>query len=644
MKSTVISKGLRYVFPPLAGLFILAGSYFHALDNYELETLDLRFRYRGSVPTTDKVVIVEIGDDSIERLGRWPFDRSAHSMLVKSLAESGAKAIIFDIMFSEPEASDKEFAEEMRSAKNVYLPFVLELDTVRHRDHLVHARSYVAKPLDNLALFARGAGHISIIPDIDGKFRRIPLYVGYKGALHPYLSFLMTCDYLDIPQKQVKILPGKYLLIGGQRNLRIPLDENSNMIINFSGKWKDSYAHYSYVDILQSFFAKDNGQKPILDMRIFKDKICIVGLTATGTVDLHPNPFETLYPGMGIHAEVFNSVLNRRFITRVSKEANLAILILLGIVTALLTLRLKPLNSIFLVMALVAFYSGTAVMVFKLFGLWIDLFYPVLIVSLLCLSLIFYKYITEWKHRLMLENELEIAKKIQDSFLPKKLPEVKGLDIAVVMFTARKVGGDLYTFVEFGEDKLGVMMGDVSGKGVPASLFMAMVTGAFKFYAASDAKPSDVLCDLNNKLCRESSSNLFVTMFYVMFDMRRKTLAYANGGHLPLIRLRPGGNVEFLDVDDGTPLGLMEGPYSENGGTFNDGDIFVLYTDGITEAMNAKSDMYGKERLAAVIESHRALSAKALLTAIERDVRRFEPKAQQHDDMTFMVIKVGEAS
>jgi len=590
--------------------------------------------------TTDKVALIEIGEDSIERLGRWPFDRGTHAVLVKALAESGAKCVIFDIMFSEPQENDKEFAQEMRSAKNVYLPLVLGLDTARHKDRLTHATEYIAKPLDNLSIFSKGSGHISIIPDIDGKFRRIPPYVKYKGAFYPYLSFLVTCDYLNISQKDVKIMPGKHILIGG-KNIKIPLDENSNMIINFSGKWKDCYEHYSYVDILQSYFANTSGQKPILNLSVFKDKVCIVGLTATGTVDLHPNPFETLYPAMGIHAEVFNSVLQRRFIKRLSRESNLAILAVLIILTSFMTLKLKPSRSIFIVLAMVAIFALIAGWIFNVLGLWIDLFYPTLIVSLLCISLIFYKYITEWKSRLMLENELEIAKKIQDSFLPKTLPAMKRLDIAAAMFTARKVGGDLYTFVEFGPEKLGIMIGDVSGKGVPASLFMAMVTGAFKFFAASCLAPREVLYNLNMKLCQESSSNLFVTMFYVIFDMEHKTFSYANGGHLPLIRARQGRPLEFMDVEDGMPLGLIEGAYSEKQDSFNDGDIFVLYTDGITEAMNAKSEMYDRERLASVIESHKDLSAKALLGAIERDVRKFEPKAHQHDDMTLLAIKVG---
>ncbi|MBN1526201.1 MAG: CHASE2 domain-containing protein [Candidatus Omnitrophica bacterium] len=631
------SKLLRIGALAIIIIAVCAGSYLHILDSYELETLDFRFQHRHAIPTTDKVAIIEIGEDTIEQLGRWPFDRDHHAALVKALSDAGARAVIFDILFSEPQAHDKEMASEMEAAGNAYLPFVFQLKP-EEKGRVVHAEGYIAKPLDELAVRAKGTGHISIIPDIDGKFRRVPLLVEYAGVPYPYISFLAACDDLGIPRTDIRITPGRYIEAGS--HTRIPLDERSNMIINFSGKWGDSYAHYSYVDILQSYFAAAAGQAPILDLGVFKDKVCVVGLTAAGTVDLHPNPFETLYPGMGIHAEVFNSVINRRFVRRLASEWNLLILALLVSVTSFMTLKMRPVRTFGFVFAILAAFTLTAIALFDLFGLWIDLFYPVLVSSLVCLLLIFYKYVKEWRHRIVLENELEIARKIQESFLPKNVPEREGVDIAVAMFTARKVGGDLYAFVESDADNLGVMIGDVSGKGVPASLFMAMVTGAFKFFATLGSTPSKALHDLNEKLVRDLSSNLFVTMFYLVLDMKERSFAYANGGHLPLIYLTEGKPIQFLDVDEGTPLGLMDGPYSERKMRFKEGDIFVLYTDGITEAMNARSEMYGSQRLSAVIEAHRDVSAKALLDAIERDVRKFEPRAHQHDDMTMMVIEI----
>lgn len=630
-------KTLFFMVIAAAFLSMLAVSYFRIFDNYELEALDLRFLLRPRIPVTDKVVLIEIADDSIGQLGRFPFDRSYHALLVKALKEAGAKAVIFDIFFSEPNEHDAELREVMCESENVYIPYGLELNN-KMVGNVPAASGYVARNLEDFTFVCKGTGHINIFPDIDGKFRRIPIFVNYNNTLFPQLSFLAGCGYLGIEAKDTRLVPGHHVSCGP--DIKIPLDERSNMIINFAGKWGETYKHYSYIDILRSYMADLSGEGGTLDLSVFKDKICIVGLTAAGTVDLHPTPFETLYPGMGVHAEILNSLLNKRFIARASRGFNVIILLALALLVSLLTSKIKPFKMLFVLAGIIFVFGLTGVALFDLFGIWIDLLYPAVIAILLYVSITLYKYVAEWKKRLFLENELKIAKTIQESFLPKEIPHYSGIGVAAVMFTARQVGGDLYNFVELGPDRLGVLIGDVSGKGVPASLFMAMVTGKFEFFATPDSKPEDVLLNLNTALTKKSSTNLFVTVYYAIFDFRDRTVSYASGGHLPVIYTGPGKSLKFLDVDDGLALGLMEGPYTGNSVKFEKDDIFVFYTDGITEAMNEKSELYGEERLAALVESNKSLSPGDLLGAIEKDVRSFEPKSKQHDDITLIIIKI----
>lgn len=640
MKTNTIKKIFGWAMLPLAVAALSAGSYFHIADSYELQTLDLRFRLRPPVPATDKAVIVEIGEDTIEKLGRFPFDRSYYAILIKALSAAGAKAIVFDLFFSEEAKSDADFAEAAAKAGNVYFPEVFELTNKRPAG-IVTADGYVAKNLDSLSRAAKGEGHINVIPDIDGKYRRVPAYVRYNGVDYPYMTLKVACDQLGIRSGDVKFKPGREVDIG--RGIRLPVDENSLILVNFSGPWGASYKHYSFVDILQSFLAKLGGKRPNIDLSAFTDKVCFVGLTAVGTVDLHPNPFDTLYPAMGLHVEVFNSIFNNNFIRRAPRWLNIAILLSLFALVSALVLKAKPRRAFFALFSIVSIYTLASFIVFNIFGIWLDIIYPVVIVIFLYISLTLYKYIREWKHRLLIENELEIAKKIQESFLPKSTPSVKGVEVSACMFTAKQVGGDLYDFVAFdgdGSGKFGVMIGDVSGKGVPAALFMAMVTGAFRSFALPGRSPEKVLEELNLKLSKESASNLFVTVFYMIFDMANRSAVFGNGGHLPVLRLPKSGAAQFLDVKEGAPLGLMEGPYSGGEVKFEKGDTFIFYTDGITEAMNQKSDMYGKERLEAVAAKNRALGATALAAAIEKDVRRFEPKSQQHDDMTIIAVKI----
>lgn len=636
MKLKNAARLLRYIILPLIAASILLISYLHLTDNYELETLDFRFHLRPKPVTTDKVVLIEIGDDTIRNLGQWPITRNYHALLIKALSEAQAKSIIFDIFFSEPATDDEDLEQAVQAAGNVYLPFVFELE-YRKTSPFAVAAGYAGKELKRFSLVDKGEGHINIFPDIDGKFRRVPLLISYKDKWYPHISFLATCNYLGIPIKNISMAPGKYISLG---DTKIPIDDHSNMMINFSGLWDKAYKHYSYFDIVQSYLAPIAGQKPILDLNIFKDKMCIVGLTATGTADLHPNPFESLYPGFGIHAEIFNSILNKRFISRASKEANILILLFMSVLIVIATLRMRPLKGLLFLAALEFSFRLAGILVFNIFGIWIDLFYPMIMLILIYLSLTLYKYIAEWKKSLIMEAELGIAKKIQESFLPKAAPNIEGLDISSVMFTARQVGGDLYDFRYFDSGPFGVMIGDVSGKGIPASLFMAMVTSKFDSLAASLMAPEDVLGGLNAKLVKESSSNLFVTMFYLIFDMKKKKVRFSSGGHLPVIYLNHHGEVELLDVPDGTPLGLVDSSYSGRELSFNKDDIFVLYTDGVTEAMNAKGELYGEERLVEAVRAFKSLNSKGMIAAIEKEIHAFEPKAKQHDDITLIVMKI----
>jgi sigma-B regulation protein RsbU (phosphoserine phosphatase) len=202
------------------------------------------------------------------------------------------------------------------------------------------------------------------------------------------------------------------------------------------------------------------------------------------------------------------------------------------------------------------------------------------------------------------------------------------------------VGGDLYDFKVFSDSRLGVMVGDVSGKGVPASLFMAMVASEFKFLSTNDALPESVLNALNARIVGESTSNLFVTMFYMIFDLKNKRARFSNGAHLPAIHINAAGEAGLLDVSEGTPLGLVESDYLGKDLNINKGDIFVFYTDGVTEAMNSRKEFYSEERLIKVIKHSKALPAKEVVAAVEKDIRSFEPRSKQHDDITLIVVKM----
>ncbi|MBF0486031.1 MAG: CHASE2 domain-containing protein [Candidatus Omnitrophica bacterium] len=606
-----------------AVVLLLCGSWFHAFEKNELDTLDLRFHLRPTIARTDKVVIIEIDNNTIKKIGQFPFHRGYHAKLIDALSGAGARAVVFDIFFSEPQKGDADLLAAMRAAGNVYLPYVFELAPYEGRG-MAHAVKYSAQNLPELTSAAKATGYINVIADADGKFRRVPPYVQYEGRKYPAMALLLSSDYLATDLSHQKI----------------PLDENANLIINFAGKWVDAYQHYSFGDILQSYEALSKGKKPVLDLNIFKDKVCLVGYTADGTTDLHPSPLEPLYPSIGIHADIFNSILYKKFITQASRGINLVILIGLSLLILASSLKAAPLQAFGLLVEINAVFLLVSVTFFNRLGVWVDVFYPLLVTTLLYLFCTLYRSILHFKERITLESELKIAKQIQESFVPKALPEVNEIDIAATMLTAREVGGDLYDVIKFDNNKVGIMIGDVMGKGIPASLFMAMAATSFKFFAKPEILPNQTLLDLNEKIIRETPSDRFVTLYYSLFDFKNRVMFYANGGHLPVLYLARGEKALSLDVDDGLPLGMMKGPYSGREIKFDRGDIFIYYTDGIIEAKNARSEMYGVLRLSAFVEMNRSLTAKELRDGVVNDVMKFLGKQKPQDDITLITIKV----
>ncbi len=619
----------------MAGLFLFF-SWARVFDEFEYSTLDFRYRLRPPQKVDSDIVIVEIGDDSIEKLGKWPFPRNYHALVVNALKSSNVKTIVFDVFFSEEKEGDEEFAEAIKDAGNVYLPYVFELNRDPPDRTRVYATGYAAELLDIFKKVARGIGFINVEPDIDGKIRRVPPFIEYKNVLYPHITVLVALNNLGYRFDEVKIIPGKRMMIG--EDLVIPLDSDSSMLVDYPAVWGKAFRHYSYVDIIQSYLADVTGQKPILDLNELGGTICFIGLTATAAPDAHPSPMEPLYPGIGVHTSIYNSIMSNIFLRRLNRWWNLLILIVLWFLTGYLTSKSRKRFAILSMILLTVLFIMVAIFMFWPLGIWIDLFYPIISCLGVYIIFTFKKYITETQKREIIEKELNIAREIQESFLPKEIPQVGGLEVSVKMLTARQVGGDLYDIEQLDDNKLGIMIGDVSGKGVPAALYMSRVVSVFKTYMR-EGTASEVVKNINNRLVAEAASNLFVTLAYMVFDTEKKIADFAMGGHLPTIVMEPDGNIELLDVSEGMPLGLIEGDFSPGRKEYKPGSIFVFYTDGVTEAMNIKEEMFGQDRLVKLVKGLRGRSTQEIVDSIHKVIGAFEGKGNQHDDITVMAIK-----
>lgn len=243
-------------------------------------------------------------------------------------------------------------------------------------------------------------------------------------------------------------------------------------------------------------------------------------------------------------------------------------------------------------------------------------------------------------------TELAIAAEIQQSFLPDTIAQIEGYEIAAVSVMAKEVGGDFFDViplevVPLGKGKLGIMIADVSGKGIPAALFMALSRIVVRVNATWYGKrPSAAIRDANTIIANDSKSGMFVTLFYGYLDSATRTLTYVNAGHNPPIHYRASDGMLTDLTATGIVMGaLADAAYSQESVQMLTGDVLILYTDGITEAENADLEMFGIERLEKIILASSRLPAKELIQEIFNATRSFTGDHPQSDDITLMVIR-----
>jgi serine phosphatase RsbU (regulator of sigma subunit)/uncharacterized glyoxalase superfamily protein PhnB len=236
-------------------------------------------------------------------------------------------------------------------------------------------------------------------------------------------------------------------------------------------------------------------------------------------------------------------------------------------------------------------------------------------------------------------QELEIAKEVQARLFPQKLPQLKTLEYTGICIQARKVGGDYYDFLDLGGERLGLIIGDTSGKGIGAALLMANLQANLRSQSAIALRhPQRFLRSVNQLFYENTTENAYATLFFGEYYDRARRLRFVNCGHYPPLLLRRDNTLERLDSTS-TVLGLFpEWDCSIGECQLSPGDVLAMYTDGITESLDDAEEEFGDLRLIEVLQQNREQSAKALLASIVDEVRRFSHR-EQHDDITLIVAK-----
>ncbi len=242
------------------------------------------------------------------------------------------------------------------------------------------------------------------------------------------------------------------------------------------------------------------------------------------------------------------------------------------------------------------------------------------------------------KAQAQMSAELDLARAMQVAILPSRFPVAPGCDGSARMLPATTMGGDFYDFIELPDGRIGLVMADVSGKGVPAAFFMAVARTNLNALAATASGPADCLQRTNDVLLTQNPMDLFVTVFYAVFDPTTGVLTYSNGGHNPPLIRRANGTVEMLTAAAGLVLGMFPATYEQDTAQLQPGDTLVLYTDGVTEAFNVDAQMYEEARLVERVRDDGGGSAKTLVASIFDGVIGFSGAAPQSDDITVAVL------
>lgn len=634
------------------------------------------------------VTIVEVDARALQRFGQWPWPRVRLAELIDAIGKLGALSIGLDIIMAEadqtsPEALLSRIGKDDPAAVEVLgrlpshdavLAKVLARNPVvlgaagfdeqstgnRHtlrtwpvveRDGDVppdvRSYGYSLSSLPQLQLAASGQGLLST--DLEyGVVRRVPLVSRVRGTVVPSFTLELLRVATGTSAIEVEASAGRVhaLRVG---DLRVPTQAAGEVWIHFSPRIAERYV--SALDVLTGQANPD----------MFRHKIVIVALTGMGLMDYKTTPLGDYVPGVDAHAQMIESFFDNRHITRPQWMAA-AEATTLGVLAAILIWAapaMRRYRAAFLLVTMLVAVCAGGFSLFLWYGLLADAASLMVALAVVFASLSASALAVADHDRRLSEHslreareaaarvagEIEAARRIQMGILPSaenSFRNERRFELAATVEPARSVGGDLYDFFMLDDRRLFFQIADVSGKGIPASLFMSITKVLTKSVALRlDDSSMRPLTQANIEISRDNPESLFVTAFAAILDVRSGRLQYWLAGHdAPFVCDRSG--IDQLDrTASGPPLCVLEEyDYDEQSSVLQPGTLLVLFTDGVTEAQNAAGELYGKDRLAACLAGlPDGCSANDAMSAIQADVARFVAGAAAADDLTLLVLR-----
>ena len=630
------------------------------------------------------VRVIDIDERSMKEFGPWPWRRELLAQLSERLASAGVRVVVFDIVFpgatpgpldhipkalrEAPELApflsalaEKEAPDDIFSKAIAAHPTVLGVIGTSHvgeappgpkasfatvGENVVGLVPSFAGVSGNLPVLEKGAAGIGVLnwfPDHDQILRRIPLVVGISGQLYPSLvadAFRVFNGTKTLGVRSAG--DGGFVGDHGITTVAIgktivPTDRDGQVWLWFSRH--DPARSIPAGDVLAGRVPKGS-----LDGRI-----AVVGTSAPGLLDLRATPLDPVIAGVEINAQALEQLLSGRLLVR--PDYAVGIEIVLAVVSSLGLALLAYLWGA-RVSAAVGFAS---VLLLSLGSLWLfsqgvllDAVYPIMTSSVVYVIGSGYLYYEAERERnrgrkelQRIAREMEAAAQIQRTFLPKEDlagPSTSKFDISAIMKPARAVGGDFYDYFLIGDTKVGVAVGDVSGKGVPAALFMSVSRTVLRTVAFEHEEPGVVLSKVNAILARDNPEGMFVTIFYVVLDLGTGVLTFSSGGHDDAVLLTASGSRERLGYM-GPAIGLIDvAEYPTASRDLAVGDAILLLSDGITEAFDVDGRIFGSDRILDVLARRPHTSAAGIVEALTGEVARFSAGTEQSDDITCVAL------
>jgi serine phosphatase RsbU (regulator of sigma subunit)/CHASE2 domain-containing sensor protein len=662
-------------------------------DTYQI----LKPREVVSMPVT----VVEVDDKSIARFGQWPWPRTLLAELVRDVEREQPLAIGVDILMSEPDrlsperllprerqrdpvlasrldtlpSSDSELARAIaagpvvlglagtheRSNKEVLGPPFIVIDPTKYGYPLTRApdglplHEGALGNIDELDRVATGHGVISAGRS-DDVIRRVPLAFRINERPVPSLPMEMLRVALRAPA--VRLLASgpsvKKIAVG---DFVADTEADGELRVYYSKH--DSRRYVSAIDVL-------DGKVDPLRLR---QKLVLVSVAGLAAVDYQNTPLGERMTGSEIHAQVLENLYDQTWLTRPSwaPALELTVFVLLGLALIWATPRWKPANAAMLALGGIALPIALGIAAFLTRRLVFDAAAPALGLLILFSVLLVLTLTEAGRQRRRLERvvqvqreqaayisgELEAAKRIQTGFLPRAdlLRDERRVELAVSMSPAREVGGDLYDFFMLDEQRLFFLVGDVAGKGLSASMFMAVSKALCKstVIRSPQATISELMRVVNAEVSRDNPEMFFVTAFAGVLNLESGELAYCNAGHENPYLLSPDGS-GFVRLADaaGPPLCAVEGfAYRDATRTMRRGELLCVVTDGVVDAQNRRGERYGSQGLQAIFAHAQGVqrTAAALMDAVCNDVQAFAAGTEPADDLTVLVVRwVGPAA